>query len=139
MKLTILYLSVIALGLAGCQPSREQMLVGTWTGQGADIIINQDKTFKAQQGPQTLEGKWTLAEDTVSLNVEKVGGKPKAEMQKMLDDQIKKMKPAEVEQFAPMIQSTMVLLNDWKLAFSDDGKSLTTVLMGQTVSFTKKS
>src|SRR5690349_12721712 len=133
-RLLVPALALLILAVAGCQ-NKEKQLVGTWVaGPSSELVLYENKTYTASQGPQTMEGTWSLQDKTVTIKAEKLAGKTKAEVEAVLA----KIPPDKVAQGKRMIDATRALFDGTPMTLSDDGKSLTASFMGQSVTYRKK-
>lgn len=55
----------------GREFTKEEILAAL-TASPTQLIINEDKTFFMNYGPMPIEGKWTVKDMVITLNVEKV-------------------------------------------------------------------
>ena len=144
--LPIALVATVLVALAGCQQSLEKKLIGTWTGSGsglqagqADLVLKEDKTFTLGAGQGSTAGKWSLAEKTVTLATETVGGKPKEEALKEIESRMGQVPPEYRAKMDEAMAEAKKLLEGMKLTASDDGKTLTANIKGANgLTFTKK-
>jgi hypothetical protein len=151
LRKTVFCVSCLGLlVLAGCS-NPEAAVIGTWQQGNDSLVFGADHTVKGGSGGSAVEGTWKLASKKLTILVDKMGGKTKAEIEKQIDEQMS-MAGAMASKLKPMVDKMKdVMDNGQVFTLSDDGKTLSAPnpmsgMMGgaggstsQTITLTKKS
>jgi hypothetical protein len=94
------------------------------------LELKEDKTFKMTMGPAPLEGKWTFAGDTVTLNTETIMGMPVDQFSQTAKQQAAKSGQSGMLSKAGDAKQPMVM------KLGDDGKLTVQAQSGQPTTAT---
>ena len=65
--------ALIGAVVVGCK-NKESQVVGTWNDpKGQGMVFKADKTFSQAGGPTSASGTWSIADNKVSVNLQKIG------------------------------------------------------------------
>lgn len=122
------------LALAGCK-SPEAALVGKWNGPSdvGALTLNADKTFTQGEGtPVSATGTWSLAEDKVTLKIDKIANQP---TDQYFDDLAKKNPQLVKTDMMPKLKAAVNAV----FTLAKDGKTMSAPhpLTNATITYSK--
>jgi|GEM_PF-3327768 len=125
---------VLALSVAviGC---KKESIAGTYTNAKGNLVLNEGGKFTLGGGSQAIEGTWTQEDKKAVLTPQTFAGKPKAEAMKQLDAAVKAMGPEAAKQLDPVKK----MMDRMEMPMSEDGKTLTLSIAGESMTFTKEA
>jgi hypothetical protein len=121
--LGLVIVAAFAVALIGGCKKADSRMIGTWTDpQGTVVTFNADNTFSQGSGATSANGKWSISDKKVTLNLEKIGGKPIDEA----IDNIQKMLSAKSPQAVTPDQMAKLKAHMKAISFtlSENGKTM---------------